>query len=93
MDQQNNTLSAILTAPLRLFLSGEFFIRLSDMYSLFMPLDMSELGARVVDIGLVYSLAQTVPFALNILGGWFSDKYGWLRVIAWGNLLKVLVFL
>jgi DHA1 family multidrug resistance protein B-like MFS transporter len=63
------------------------------MYSLFMPLYMTELGATVVDIGLVYSLAQTVPFALNIIGGWLSDKFGRLRVINWGNFLKVLAFI
>jgi MFS family permease len=62
------------------------------MYSLFIPLYMAELGATVVDIGLVYSLADIVPFALNIIGGWLSDKFGRLRILTWGNIIKVCAF-
>jgi MFS family permease len=62
------------------------------MYSLFMPLYMAELGATVVDIGLVYTLADLVPFTLNIIGGWLSDRFGRLRIISWGNIIKVLAF-
>ena len=31
---------------------------------------MSDLGASVVDIGLVYSLSEIVPLLINIVGGW-----------------------
>jgi len=93
MNRKDSSLRSVLTPPLRLFLSGEFLFRLSDMYSLFMPLYMAELGASVVDIGLIYTVAGIVPFALNIIGGWLSDKFGRLRIISWGNILKIIAFL
>jgi MFS family permease len=77
---------------LRFFLAGEFFITLSDMYGLFLPLFMSDLGASVVDIGLVYSVSELVPLLLNIVGGWLSDRFGRLKTINWGNILKLLSF-
>jgi MFS family permease len=92
MMKTNESQKPILTPPLRLFLAGEIFIRLAEMYSLFMPLYLLQLGASVADIGLAYSLAGILPFGLNILGGWFSDRFGRLRVITWGNVVKVLAF-
>ena len=92
MENQGSNLRSILTPSLRLFLAGEFFIKFSDMYGLFLPLLMSEMGASVVDIGLVYTLSDIVPLALNIIGGWLSDRFGRLRTITWGNILKLLSF-
>ena len=92
MENKGRTLKSIITPSLRLFLAGELFINLSDMYGLFLPLFMSDLGASVVEIGLVYSLSDVVPLALNIFGGWLSDQFGRLRTITWGNLLKLFSF-
>jgi MFS family permease len=92
MENQSSNLRSILTPSLRLFLAGEFFIKFSDMYGLFLPLLMSEMGASVVDIGLVYTLSDIVPLALNIIGGWLSDRFGRLRTITWGNILRLLSF-
>ncbi len=92
MEGKDESLRSIITPTLRLFLAGEFFITLSDMYGLFLPLFMSDLGASVVDIGLVYSLSEIVPLLINIVGGWLSDRFGRLRTINWGNILKLLSF-
>ncbi len=92
MEGKDESLRSILTPTLRLFLAGEFFITLSDMYGLFLPLFMSDLGASVIDIGLVYSLSEIVPLLINIIGGWLSDRFGRLRTINWGNILKLLSF-
>lgn len=93
MDDKPVSLKTLLTPPLRLFLAGEFFINLSDMYAFFLPLFMSELGASASDIGLVYSLSDLIPLALNIVGGWLSDQLGRLKTIAWGNLVKLASFI
>jgi len=92
MDTKKESLRTILTPTLRWFLIGEFFAGLSDMYGLFMPLFMSELGATVVDIGLVFSVSGIVPLVLNTIGGWLSDTYGRLRTITWGNIAGILSF-
>lgn len=92
MSAEDRSLKSILTPSLRIFLAGEFFIHLSDMYLFFLPLWMSELGAGAADIGLVYSLAGAVPLALHLFGGWLSDRFGRLRTITWGNLIKLAAF-
>jgi len=91
--QDDVSLKSILSSSLRLFLAGEFFLNLSDMYGVFLPLFMRDLGASAADIGLVYSLSSLVPLALNILGGWLSDRFGRLRTINWGNLVKLSSFI
>ena len=85
-------MKTILTPPLRFFLVGELFINLSDMYLFFLPLLMSDLGAGAADIGLVYSISAMIPLALNVIGGWLSDRFGRLRTITWGNLVKLAAF-
>jgi MFS family permease len=92
MQNQKGSLQAALTPSLRLFLGGYFFVELSTMYTLFMPLLMSELGASVVDIGLVYTLAEVVPLGFSIFGGYLSDRFGRLRAITWGNLVTIFSF-
>lgn len=86
---RDTSLKEILTPPLRVFLAGEFFIHLSDMYLFFLPLLMSDLGAGAADIGLVYSLSGAVPLVTHIFGGWLSDRFGRLKTITWGNLVKL----
>ncbi len=92
MSKTDSSLKMILTPPLRFFLVGEFFINLSDMYLFFLPLLMSDLGAGAADIGLVYSISAMIPLALNVTGGWLSDRFGRLRTITWGNLVKLAAF-
>jgi hypothetical protein len=63
MPNQKNSLLAVLTPSLRFFLAGFFLTELSGMYTLYMPLFISELGASPAEIGLVYALAEVVPSA------------------------------
>jgi MFS family permease len=92
MPNQKSSLLAVLTPSLRFFLAGFFLIELSGMYSLYMPLFISELGASPAEIGLVYTLAEVVPLGISIIGGWLSDRFGRLRTITWGNFLTLLSF-
>lgn len=43
-------------------------VELSGMYALFMPRFMRKLGAAAVDIGLVYTLAEVIPWVSASLG-------------------------
>ena len=92
MKSPGATLRSILTPKLRWFLLAEFLAGISDMGVLYMPLFMKELGASVVDIGMLYSISDIVPLALNILGGWIGDSIGRLRAILLGNIAGIFSF-
>ena len=61
-----------------------------SMQGMLLPLYVSELGASVTQIGLVFTLSNVVPLVLQIFGGWFSDNYGRLRAVAIGSIGGVL---
>ena len=62
----------------------------SHMYEPLLPLYLKDLNASVVQIGLFFTIAQIIPLALQIMGGWISDSLGRLRSIAIGSLAGVL---
>ncbi|UCD97660.1 MAG: MFS transporter [Chloroflexota bacterium] len=64
-----------------------------NMYGPLLPLYLKSLNASVVQIGLFFTLAQIVPLALQILGGWISDSLGRLRSIAMGSVAGVFSYL
>jgi MFS family permease len=92
MNNIEKSLRVILTPKLRWFLVAEFLAGLADMGGLYMPLFMVELGASVVDIGMLYSVTEIVPLSLNILGGWIGDSIGRLRAILLGNIFGIFSF-
>jgi MFS family permease len=57
-----------------------------SMQGMMLPLFVSELGASVAQVGLVFTLANIVPLILQVFGGWFSDNYGRLRAVAVGSI-------
>lgn len=65
----------------------------SHMYDPLLPLYLKDLNANVVQIGLFFTIAQIIPLALQILGGWISDSLGRLRSIALGSLAGILGYL
>jgi len=65
----------------------------SHMYDPLLPLYLKELNANVVQIGLFFTVAQIIPLALQILGGWISDMLGRLRSIAFGSLAGILGYI
>ena len=75
----------LLTPLLRWFLFAMILANISGamIYPL-LPVYLSELGATVGQVGLVFSLASLVPLLLQIFGGWLSDTIGRLRAIAIG---------
>jgi MFS family permease len=57
----------------------------SRMVFALLPVYIKEgLGASISDVGLVFFLANIVPLALQIFGGWLSDSIGRLPTIAIG---------
>lgn len=65
----------------------------SHMYDPLLPLYLKDLNASVVQIGLFFTIAQVIPLALQILGGWISDSLGRLRSIAIGSLVGILGYI
>lgn len=65
----------------------------SQMVFALLAVYLSELGADVAQIGLVFSVASLVPLVLQIVGGWLSDSIGRLRTIAIGSVIACFGFL
>lgn len=63
-----------------------------NMYGPLLPLYLEDLGAGIAQIGLFFTLAQVIPLALQILGGWISDTIGRLRAIAFGSIAGVFAY-
>jgi len=57
----------------------------SAMYPMLMPLYLTELGASITQVGLIFTLTSVVVLILQIFGGWVSDSIGRLRSIAIGS--------
>ncbi len=57
----------------------------SAMYPMLMPIYLTELGASVAQVGMVFTLSSAAILVLQILGGWISDSIGRLSAIAIGS--------
>jgi len=60
-----------------------------NMHGILLPLYLVSLNANIVQIGLFFTLAQIIPLALQILGGYMSDTLGRLRSIAIASVMCV----
>ena len=85
---QNNTEKQRLITPvLALFMVAMVLANTAGaMQGMLLPVYVSELGATVTQVGLVFTLANIVPLVLQVFGGWFSDNYGRLRAVAIGSI-------
>ena len=63
-------------------LGGQMFYPLQSLY-------LKELGANIEQIGLFFTLAMIVPIAMQIFGGWVSDRIGRLQAMAIGSVIGV----
>ena len=84
----------LLNANLRWFLAGMIAANIAGQmaYSL-LPIYLTEMGATVGQVGLVFTVASLVPTGLQIFGGWLSDTIGRLRAIALGSTISVLGYI
>jgi hypothetical protein len=85
---------SIININLRWFLAGMIFANIAGQmaYSM-LSLYMLDLGASVVQVGMVFTLASLVPMVLQIFGGWLSDTIGRLRIMAIGSSIAVFGYL
>lgn len=89
----SQTRTPLLTPLMRWFLFAMILANISGgMINMLMPIYLTQLGASVGQVGLVFTLTSVVILVLQIFGGWISDSIGRLRAIAIGSLGGVLSF-
>lgn len=85
--QPENHKPRLITPVLAKFMAAMVLANVAgSMQGMMLPLFVSELGASVAQVGLVFTLANIVPLILQVFGGWFSDNYGRLRAVAIGSI-------
>jgi len=62
----------------------------SELFYTLLPLYLANLGTRITEIGLVFTLASVVMLVLQLFGGWLSDTIGRLRTVAIGSAISAL---
>jgi len=83
----------LLTPLMRWFMLAMVLANIAGSMSPFlMPIYLTELGASVAQVGLVFTLSSVAILALQIVGGWISDSIGRLRAIAIGSVGGILGF-
>ncbi len=64
----------------------------SSMSMMLLPIYLTDLGASVTQVGLVFTLTSVVILVLQVLGGWISNSIGRLKAIAIGSVGGILGF-
>jgi MFS family permease len=76
----------LISPVLRWFMLAMVLANIGGMMTpILMPIYLTELGADVVDVGLVFTLVSVAVLGLQIFGGWVSDQIGRLRAVAIGS--------
>ncbi|GAB4580947.1 MAG: MFS transporter [Anaerolineales bacterium] len=82
-----STKTPLLTPILRWFMLAMVLANISSsMFGMLLPLYITELGATVGQVGLVFTVTSVFMLGLQILGGYISDSIGRLRAIALGSI-------
>ena len=86
--------SPLLTPIMRWFMLAMVLANVaSNMSGMLFPIYLSELGASIGQVGLVFTLTSVVILVLQIFGGWVSDSIGRLKAIAIGSLGGIVGFI
>ena len=81
----------LLTPLMRWFMFAMVLANIAgSMFPMLLPIYLTDLGASVTQVGLVFTLTSVVILFLQILGGWISDSIGRLRAIAIGSVGGIL---
>lgn len=90
---QTTKKTPLLTPLLRWFLFAMILANIaSSMSMMLLPIYLTDLGASVTQVGLVFTLTSVVILVLQVLGGWISDSIGRLKAIAIGSVGGILGF-
>jgi MFS family permease len=77
----------LLTPIMRWFMFAMVLANIAgQMVPFLLPIYLTELGAEVTDVGLVFTITSAVMLVLQVLGGWISDSIGRLKAIAIGSI-------
>jgi MFS family permease len=83
----------LLTPIMRWFMLAMVLANIAgSMSPILMPIYLTELGATVGQVGLVFTISSIAILALQIVGGWISDSIGRLRAIAIGSVGGIIGF-
>jgi MFS family permease len=86
MQSEKTNKQPLLTPIMRWFLFAMVLANIAGMMSpMLMPIYLTELGADIGDVGLVFTLTSISILVLQIFGGWVSDSIGRLRAVAIGS--------
>ncbi|MBT3389106.1 MAG: MFS transporter [Chloroflexi bacterium] len=81
----------LLTPIMRWFMFAMVVANIAgSMFPMMMPIYLTELGASISQVGLVFTLSSVAILILQLFGGWVSDSIGRLRAIAIGSVGGVL---
>ena len=84
----------ILTPIMRWFMLAMILANIAAaMYPMLLPIYITQLGASIQQVGLVFTAVSLVSLILQIFGDWVSDSIGRLKSIAIGSIGGVLGFL
>ncbi len=82
-----NDKQPLLTPIMRWFMFAMVIANIAgSMFPMLMPIYLTELGASVTQVGLVFTLSSVAILILQLFGGWISDSIGRLRAIAIGSI-------
>ena len=94
LENENKKKPPILTPIMRWFMLAMVLANIGSMMTpLLMPIYLTELGAEITDVGLVFTITSAVILVLQIFGGWVSDSIGRLKAVAIGSIGGVLGYL
>ncbi len=86
-DNENTHKKPILSPIMRWFMLTMVLANIGSMMTpLLMPIYLTELGADITDVGLVFTLTAGAVLILQVFGGWVSDSIGRLRAVAIGSI-------
>lgn len=84
----------IISPILRWFMFAMILANIgAAMYPMLLPIYLTDLGANIQQVGLVFTATSLVSLLLQIFGGWVSDSIGRLKSIAIGSIGGVIGFL
>lgn len=64
----------------------------SSMYGMLLPIHITQLGASIKQVGIVFTISAGASLILQVFGGWVSDQIGRLKAIAIGSIGGVIGF-
>ena len=84
----------LLTPLMRWFMFAMVLANIaSAMYPMLMPIYLTEMGASITQVGIIFTITSVVILVLQIFGGWVSDSIGRLRSIAIGSIGGIFGFI